>query len=108
MSESEAKDQRVRNSPDAEAKDAPEVAKRDLGDIVGLLFDRSIHSHVSLTTVQTINAAYVPLNATLPAERIGFFSDGAMVETVREIEYTDAAQQETAQRAALTPLSRPG
>jgi len=76
------------------------------GDIIGLLFDPSIHSYISLIAVQKINAAYVRLDVSFSAEKIGFVSEGAVVETVRKIKYTDAAQRETARREALTPLSR--
>lgn len=78
------------------------------GDRIPLLFDKSRYPYVGLSAVMKFGAAYVPLDASLPAERIGFNSEGAVVETVREIEYADAAQRETARREALTPLSRPG
>ena len=40
------------------------------GDRVGLLFDRTIDSYVALLAVLKVNAAYVPLDAGFPTERI--------------------------------------
>ncbi|WP_292446567.1 Pls/PosA family non-ribosomal peptide synthetase [Methylibium sp.] len=42
------------------------------GDVIGLLFDKSVHSHVSMLAVLKVNAAYVPLDAVFPADRIAY------------------------------------
>jgi non-ribosomal peptide synthetase-like protein len=41
-------------------------------DIVGLLFDKSIHCYVSLLAVLKINVAYVPLDPGFPPVRVGY------------------------------------
>ena len=52
------------------------------GDIVGLLFDRSNHSYISLLSVQKINAAYVPLDVGFPEDRISYICEDAGVSTI--------------------------
>ena len=42
------------------------------GDIVGLLFDKSIHCYVALLAVLKINAGYVPLDPSFPPERVRY------------------------------------
>ena len=52
------------------------------GDRVGLLFDRTIDSYVALLAVLKVNAAYVPLDAGFPTERIRFILQDAGVKAV--------------------------
>ena len=52
------------------------------GDIVGLLFDRSIHSYISLLAVQKIHAAYVPLDVGFPEDRIRYIAEDASVSLI--------------------------
>ena len=52
------------------------------GDIVGLLFDKSIHCYVALLAVLKINAAYVPLDPGFPPERVGYIADDAGVRAI--------------------------
>jgi non-ribosomal peptide synthetase-like protein len=52
------------------------------GDRVGLLFDRSIHTYVALLGVLKINAAYVPLDASFPQQRIDFIVSDAELRTI--------------------------
>lgn len=52
------------------------------GDIVGLLFDKSIHCYVALLAVLKINAAYVPLDPGFPPERVDYIVDDAAVRTI--------------------------
>ena len=47
------------------------------GDVLALLFDRSVQSYVALLAVQKICAAYVPLDPAFPADRIDFICDDA-------------------------------
>ncbi len=52
------------------------------GDRVGLLFDRTIDSYVALLAVLKVNAAYVPLDAGFPTERVRFILQDAGVKSV--------------------------
>ncbi len=52
------------------------------GDRVGLLFDKSINSHVTLLAVLKAGAAYVPLDASFPSERISFILEDAEVKVI--------------------------
>ena len=52
------------------------------GDRVGLLFDRTVDSYVALLAVLKVNAAYVPLDAGFPTERIRFILQDAGVKAV--------------------------
>ena len=52
------------------------------GDRIGLLFDKSIHSYVALLAVLKIGAAYVPFDASFPADRIGFILEDAEVKAI--------------------------
>jgi non-ribosomal peptide synthetase-like protein len=42
------------------------------GDRVGLIFDRSVETYIAMLAVLKANAAYVPLDAAFPVERINF------------------------------------
>ena len=46
------------------------------GDRVGLLFDKTIDTYVALLAVLKVNAAYVPLDAGFPNERIALHPEG--------------------------------
>ena len=52
------------------------------GDRVGLLFDKSFNMYVALLAVLKVNAAYVPLDAGFPAERINFILQDAGAKAV--------------------------
>ncbi|WP_439924520.1 Pls/PosA family non-ribosomal peptide synthetase [Nitrobacter sp. JJSN] len=52
------------------------------GDRIGLMFDKTVDSYVALLAVLKINAAYVPLDAGFPAERIGFILSDAEVKAI--------------------------
>ncbi len=52
------------------------------GDRVGLIFDKSAHTYVALLAVLKVNAAYVPLDAGFPNERIGFILKDAEVKAI--------------------------
>jgi non-ribosomal peptide synthetase component F len=52
------------------------------GDRVGLLFDKSFETYVALLAVLKINAAYVPLDAGFPNERIAFILKDAGVGAI--------------------------
>ncbi len=63
---------------------ARHMIRQDLGagDIIGLLFDRSVHSYISLLAVQKINAAYVPLDVGFPEDRIKYIAEDASVSMI--------------------------
>src|SRR5690606_24363238 len=44
------------------------------GDRVALLFDKSIFSYIATLAVLKLNAAYVPLDQSFPADRIAFIA----------------------------------
>ncbi|NVO12429.1 MAG: amino acid adenylation domain-containing protein [Rhodoplanes sp.] len=52
------------------------------GDRVGLLFDKSIETYVALVAVLKTNAAYVPLDPGLPADRIRFMLADAGIKAI--------------------------
>ncbi len=52
------------------------------GDRVGLLLDKTVESYVALLAVLKINAAYVPLDASFPCERIAFILSDANVKAI--------------------------
>lgn len=64
------------------------MVSRDLGagDIIGLLFDRSLECYVSLLAVQKINAAYVPLDVGFPVDRIDYITKDAGVSMILTLE----------------------
>jgi non-ribosomal peptide synthetase-like protein len=52
------------------------------GDRVALMFDKGADAYVALMAVLKINAAYVPLDAGFPNERIGFILRDAGVKAI--------------------------
>jgi len=42
------------------------------GDRIGLLFDRSVYSYIGMLAVSKIHAAYLPLDAGFPSDRISY------------------------------------
>ena len=52
------------------------------GDRVGLLFDKGAETYVAMLAVLKVNAAYVPLDASFPAERIRFILGDANIKTI--------------------------
>jgi non-ribosomal peptide synthetase-like protein len=47
------------------------------GDRIGLLFDRAVYSYIGMLAVSKIHAAYVPLDAGFPADRISYILSDA-------------------------------
>ena len=52
------------------------------GDVIALLFDKSAHAYAAMLAVLKIHAAYVPLDAGFPADRISFMLGDAGVSRV--------------------------
>ncbi|MGH4025687.1 MAG: Pls/PosA family non-ribosomal peptide synthetase, partial [Pseudonocardiaceae bacterium] len=52
------------------------------GDRIGLLFDQAVHSYLGMLAVLKINAAYVPLDAGFPADRLRYITRDAGVRMV--------------------------
>ena len=52
------------------------------GDRIGLMLDKSIDGYAALLAVLKIEAAYVPLDPTFPAERTAFILDDANVQAI--------------------------
>jgi len=52
------------------------------GDRVGLLFDKSAETYVAMLAVMKVNAAYVPLDASFPAERIRYIIGDAEISAI--------------------------
>jgi fatty-acyl-CoA synthase len=52
------------------------------GDRVGLLFDKSPDTYVAMLAVMKVNAAYVPLDAAFPIERIRFIVGDAEMSAI--------------------------
>ena len=71
------------------------------GDRVGLLFDRTIDSYVALLAVLKVNAAYVPLDAGFPTERVRFILQDAGVKSVVSLSAFRAKLDEFAVRQIL-------
>jgi non-ribosomal peptide synthetase-like protein len=68
------------------------------GDRIALAFDRPVYSYVGMLAVLKINAAYVPLDAGFPADRLAYIVKDAGVRTVLSlshlrdrVEHADAA-----------------
>jgi non-ribosomal peptide synthetase-like protein len=51
-------------------------------DRVGLIFDKGVHTYIALLAVMKANAAYVPLDAGFPNERIAFILKDAGVKAI--------------------------
>jgi non-ribosomal peptide synthetase-like protein len=55
------------------------------GDRVALMFDRSPETYVAMLAVIKVNAAYVPLDAAFPIERVRFILEDADVSAIMSI-----------------------
>jgi non-ribosomal peptide synthetase-like protein len=52
------------------------------GDRIALMFDRSPETYVAMLAVMKVNAAYVPLDAAFPIERVRFILEDAEVSAI--------------------------
>lgn len=65
------------------------------GDRVGLLFDKTYHTYVALLAVLKLNAAYVPLDAGFPGERIRYILNDANVNKILTLSLFQSCLSET-------------
>jgi len=56
------------------------------GDRVGLLFDKSAETYIAMLAVMKANAAYVPLDASFPVERIRYIIGDAEISAIVSME----------------------
>ena len=89
------------------------------GDRLGLLFDKSFETYVAMLAVMKVNAAYVPLDAAFPAERIRFIIGDAEIKAIVSMSsfeprlaalevqkiFLDTARQEIDARPAERPTN---
>ena len=52
------------------------------GDRVGLLFEKSAETYIAMLAVMKVNAAYVPLDAAFPIERVRFIIGDAEIKAI--------------------------
>jgi non-ribosomal peptide synthetase component F len=52
------------------------------GDRVGLLFEKSAETYIAMLAVMKVNAAYVPLDAAFPAERVRFIIGDSEIKAI--------------------------
>jgi non-ribosomal peptide synthetase-like protein len=52
------------------------------GDRVGLLFEKCAETYIAMLAVMKVNAAYVPLDAAFPLERLRFIVADAEIKTI--------------------------
>ena len=52
------------------------------GDRVGLLFDKSAETYIAMLAVMKVNAAYVPLDASFPVDRIRYIVADAEITAI--------------------------
>jgi non-ribosomal peptide synthetase component F len=57
------------------------------GDRIGLLFDEGVHCYVGILAVLKINAAYVPLDAGFPDDRLAYIVRDAGVRMVLSLSH---------------------
>ncbi|MEU8266305.1 Pls/PosA family non-ribosomal peptide synthetase [Sphaerisporangium sp. NPDC049002] len=57
------------------------------GDRIALLFDHAVHSYAGMLAVLKINAAYVPMDAGFPADRLAYIVRDAGVRTVLSLSH---------------------
>ncbi|MFC4429605.1 Pls/PosA family non-ribosomal peptide synthetase [Citricoccus alkalitolerans] len=71
------------------------------GDRVALLFDDAVWSYVSMLAVLKIQAAYVPLDAGFPADRMGYIMEDSGVSSVLTLSHLEGLLPEGETRALV-------
>jgi non-ribosomal peptide synthetase-like protein len=69
------------------------------GDRIALLFDDPVWAYVSILAVLKIRAAYVPLDAGFPPDRMDYIMEDAEVSRLLTLEHLEQLLPETAVRA---------
>jgi non-ribosomal peptide synthetase component F len=67
------------------ARPPPEIPGIVAGDRLALLFDKSVYSYIATLAVLKLNAAYVPLDQSFPADRIAFIAEDAGCRAILSI-----------------------
>jgi non-ribosomal peptide synthetase-like protein len=55
------------------------------GDRIGVLFDKSIHGHVTLLAIMKAGAAYVPLDPSFPSDRVAYIIEDAGIKRIASV-----------------------
>ncbi|HIO93667.1 MAG TPA: amino acid adenylation domain-containing protein [Leucothrix mucor] len=66
------------------------------GDVIGLLFDKSVHSYIAMLAVLKIQAAYVPLDPAFPQDRIAYITADASLKMILTLSQYDALMEASA------------
>ncbi|GAA1274626.1 Pls/PosA family non-ribosomal peptide synthetase [Streptomyces javensis] len=76
------------------------------GDRIGLLLDEAVDSYVGMLAVLKAHAAYVPLDAGFPSDRLSYIVSDASVRMVLSLSRLSERAQRLADRAELLYLDR--
>lgn len=77
------------------------------GDVIGLLFDKSVHSYLSMLAVLKINAAYVPLDPAFPEDRIAYIVEDAGIKGILSLAvYTSLTKESHVPVICLDTVAR--
>lgn len=78
------------------------LAGAQAGDRIALLFDHAVWSYVSMLAVLKIQAAYVPLDAGFPADRIGYIMEDSGANRVLTLSHLAGLLPEDQKAVALS------
>jgi len=77
------------------------------GDVIGLLFDKSVYSYIAMLAVLKIHAAYVPLDPIFPGNRIHYISSDASLKSILTVsQFETLALQADTSILCLDKLSK--
>ena len=106
---------RGRRSPSASSTTAPTSSHATCSRAAwrpaiasALLFDKTVETYVALLAVLKVNAAYVPLDASFPADRIAFILEDAGVKAIVSLSAfaRQARRRSRCRRSCSTPRRR--
>ena len=78
-----------------------------VGDLVGLMVDRSIHMVIAMIGILKVGAAYVPLDPGYPAERLEFMVDDARLRLIVTEQGVASEWVQTTHRCVLLDRDAP-